>query len=210
VRELAEHPDVNVSVGLVSKVKRALVEEGYAVEHRRRLHLRDPVNLLENWGTKYRGPAEQLPMYFRGDVEAAEEAVARWCTDTNLSHALAGFSAAWRLAPEVRYNVGAVYVEPRGWDAEMLEKLKSHHHCKPVETGANILLWHPFDTSVLVGSRRPSPSELPVTSPLQTFLDLKQVAGRGEDAAVAVYEKYLRRQLEQAAKRAEERFHAGV
>src|SRR5579863_1342660 len=33
VRELASHPEVQVSPGLVVKVKRKLVEEGYAIEH---------------------------------------------------------------------------------------------------------------------------------------------------------------------------------
>ena len=114
VRELAEHTDVDVSVGLVSKVKRTLVEEGYAIEHKRLLYLRDPVGLLENWAKGYPGPAEQIPMYFRGDAEAAEEAVGKWCQNNNIRYALAGFSAAWRIAPEVRHNVAAVYVHSRG------------------------------------------------------------------------------------------------
>ena len=98
--QLAEHPDVDVSAGLVSKVKHSLVEEGYAMEHQRLVYLRDPVGLLENWAKRYAGPAEQVPLYFRGDAEAAEEAVARWCQANDLRYALAGFSAAWRLAPK--------------------------------------------------------------------------------------------------------------
>lgn len=119
VRELAEHPEVDVSVGLASKVKQALVEEGYAIEHEKLLCLRDPIGLLENWAKKYAGPAEQIPMYFRGNAEAAEQAVASWCRDNNLQYALAGFSAAWRLAPEVRYSVAAVYVESSGFDRKV-------------------------------------------------------------------------------------------
>ncbi len=120
VRELAEHADVKVNPALVVKVKRTLVEEGYAVEAKMRviqheavaanmeilrypltklLFLRDPVGLLENWARSYPGPAEQVPMYFLGDTEAAEEAVASWCRASGLVFALAGFSAAWRLAP---------------------------------------------------------------------------------------------------------------
>ena len=207
VRELAEEPDIDVSVGLVSKVKRALVEEGYAVEHKRLLYLRDPVGLLENWAKKYPGPAEQIPMYFRGDAEAAEEAVGQWCRDSDIRYALAGFSAAWRIAPEVRHNVAAVYVHNRGFDREVFDKLSSFKGGKRVETGANLLLWRPFDRSVFADSEPPSQVEKPRTSALQTFLDVKRLAGRGEEAAVAIYEKHLGRQLQEAAQRVKELQH---
>ena len=149
-------------------------------------------------------------MYFRGDAEAAERAVGNWCRDNDVHYALAGFSAAWRLAPEVRYNVGAVYVDSRGYDREVFSKLSSYQGGKRVETGANLLLWRPFDPSALVGSRPESPSEAPVTSAIQTFLDLKRMAGRGEEAAAAVYERRLASQLQEAAQRGEEMRHAGL
>ena len=132
--ELAKHPDVDVAAGLVSKVKRALVEEGYAVERENLLYLRDAVGLLKNWANAYPGPTEQIPMHFLGDAKAAERAVAEWCRDHNVPHALAGFSAAWRLAPEVRYSVAAVYVGSVGFDPKLLAALGSYQRGKPVET----------------------------------------------------------------------------
>jgi len=207
VRELAECADVTVSVGLASKVKRTLVEEGYAVEHKRLLYLRDPIGLLENWVKKYPGPAEQIPLFFRGDTEAAEEAVGKWCRDNNIRYALAGFSAAWRLAPEVRHRVAAVYVDSRGFDREVFRKLGSYQGGHRAETGANLLLWRPFDRSVFADSGPPSQAEEPRTSALQTYLDLKRLAGRGEEAAMAVYEKHLARQLQESARRVKELQH---
>jgi len=207
VRELSEHPDVDVSVGLVSKVKRALVEEGYAIEHKRLVYLRDPVALLENWAKKYSGPTERIPMYFRGDAEAAEQAVGRWCRDNDIQYALAGFSAAWRIAPEVRHNVAAVYVHSRGFDHVLINRLSSYDGGKRVETGANLQLWRPFDLSVFSNSEPRSRAGPPATSALQTFLDLKQIAGRGEEAAAAVYEKHLGDQLQEAAERVRELRH---
>lgn len=100
VRELADDANVRVSLGLVVKVKRALVEEGFAIERDKRVYLRDPGGLLNAWSEKYAGPAEQIPLYFRGDAAAAEEAAGRWCKARGLQFALAGFSAAWRLAPK--------------------------------------------------------------------------------------------------------------
>lgn len=210
VRELAEHPDVAVSVGLVSKVKQALIEEGYAIEHEKLLYLRDPIGLLENWAENYPGPAEPIPMYFRGNAEAAEQAVASWCRDNKLQYALAGLSAAWRIAPEVRYNVGAVYVESNGFDQNMLDRLGAYRGGKRVDTGANLLLWRPFDPSALAGSRAANGTDAPVTSAIQTFLDLKQMAGRGEEAAVAVYQRVLAGELQRAAERVQEMRHADV
>jgi hypothetical protein len=207
VRELATHPDIEVSVGLAAKVKQTLIEESYAIEYERQLYLRDPVGLLENWTKKYSGPAEQIPMYFRGNTEEAEQAVAHWCRDHDIPYALAGLSAAWRLAPEVRYNVAAVYVDSRGFDRKILDKLSSYQGGKPVETGANLLLWYPYDRSVLIGSQIEGQSELPVTSAIQTFLDLKQLAGRGEEAATAIYEKLILHPLKEASEQIEEMLH---
>ncbi len=207
VRELAEHPDVGVAVGLVSKVKRSLLEQGYAVEHKRRLYLRDPAGLLENWAKKYSGPAEQIAMYFRGDTEAAERAVGNWCRDNAIPSALAGFSAAWRLAPEVRYSVGAVYVDSRAFDRDTLDRLGSSLGGKRAETGANLLLWRPFDRSVLAGCQALNRADPPVSSALQAYLDLRQLTGRGEEAATAVYKKHLTDPLHHAARRVEEMRH---
>jgi len=207
VRELAEHPDVKVSPGLVIKVKRTLVEESYAVERSNLLFLHDPVGLLENWVQSYAGPAEQIPMYFLGDTEAAEEAVASWCRANDLEYALAGLSAAWRLAPEVRYSVAAVYVEDRGFSSDVLGRLNKYKGGKRVDTGANLLLWRPFDRSVLAGSRSEDSKAPPVTSAIQTFLDLKKLAGRGEEAATAVFERLLAGPLRDAAQHLQEAPH---
>ena len=210
VRELAVHPDIEVSAGLVAKVKQTLIEESYAIEHERLLYLRDPVGLLENWTKSYSGPAEQIPMFFRGNTEDAEQAVAQWCQDNDIAFALGGLSAAWRLAPEVRHNVAVVYVESHGFDREMLKKLESYQGGKPVETGANLLLWCPYDRSVFVGSHRQSKNGLPVTSAIQTYLDLKHLGGRGEEAATAVYERLIAQPLKEAAWQIEKMRHADV
>jgi hypothetical protein len=210
VRKLAEDPNVQVSPGLVVKVKRALIEEGFAVERERLMYLRDPIGLLTAWSQKYPGPAEQIPLYVRGDAAAAEQSISRWCRDNSLRFALAGFSAAWRLAPEVRYNVAAVYLDDSGFDQELLKHLAENYGGKRVDTGANIYLWRPFDRSVFAGSAKVGEPEESVTSALQTYLDLKRAAGRGEDAANAVFEKYLSRDMHAAAEREEERKRGDV
>ncbi len=210
VRELAAHPDIEVSAGLAAKVKQTLIEESYAVEHERLLYLRDPIGLLENWAKSYSGPAEQVAMFFRGNTEDAEQAVAQWCQDSDIAFALGGLSAAWRLAPEVRYNVATVYVESHGFDREMFSKLESYQGGKPVETGANLLLWCPYDRSVLVGTHREGKEDLPATSAIQTYLDLKRLGGRGEEAATAMYGRLIAQPLKEAAQQIEEMRHADL
>ena len=187
-----------------------MIEEGYAVERERLLYLRDPIGLLTAWSQKYTGPIEQIPMYVRGDATAAEKAVSHWCRDNSLRYALAGYSAAWRLAPEVRYNVAAVYLDDRGFDEGMLKQLAENHGGKRVDTGPNIYLWRPFDRSVFAGSVKAGQLEQTVTSALQTYLDLKRAAGRGEDAANVVFEKYLSRDLHAAAEREEKQKRGDV
>lgn len=205
VRQLAEHVSVDVSLGLVSKVKRKLIEEGFVIEWKRRLYVRDPIGLLNAWTEKYRGPTEQIPFFVRGDSDAAEKAVSQWCEDNSMSCRLAGFSAAWRLAPEVRYHVAQVYVEASGFASGLLNLLQKYG-AKRVDSGANLMLWKPFDRSALAfAPDQPDPlKKEKTTSPIQTYLDLKTLAGRGEEAADALYSRWLEENFRYAADKVEE------
>jgi hypothetical protein len=108
--------------------------------------------------------------------------------------ALGGFAAAWQLAAEVRYNVANFYVEERGFEPKTFEMLTEIFGAKVVESGANGQLWRGYDESIFVNSKLSIGSERPdilATSALQTYLDLKHLGGRGEDAANAIFEKHL-------------------
>jgi hypothetical protein len=204
VRELAEQPEVSVSPGLVVKVKRTLVEEGFAIEHNELLYVRDPAGLLQAWAKKYPGPQRPVPLYVRGDVEVAERTISQWCQQHRLQHALAGLSAAWRLAGETRYNVATLYVEERGFDEELLQSLATEQGAKRVDSGANAQLWRTYDPSVFANLKTYSPEIAPCTSPLQTHLDVQRDAGRGAEAAEAIYERHLREPFAASAHQAAE------
>lgn len=193
VSELATHPDVDVSVGLVSKVKRALVRESYAIVRDRLLYLKQPLDLLAAWTRKYPGPAGERQFYMRGETEEIESKIADWCEQSNIEYALARFSAAWRHAPEVRYTVASIYVGSEALGPRWLESLRVDCGAKEVESGANLVLLTPQDRSVFV---RPLAAPQQTTSPLQTYLDLQSMAGRGSEAAEAVFKKHLRKALE--------------
>lgn len=188
VSELAEHPDVEVSAGLVSKVKQSLLHENYAHVRDRLLYLKQPRELLSAWVKEYSGPAEEWTFYMRGDTETVEHRISEWCEDYKIDYALARFSAAWRQAPEVRYSTASVYVGPKAFTDRGLEAMRVEAGAKQVESGANLLLLVPFDRSVFINHGGQAER---TTSPLQTYLDLKSMGGRGEEAAESVYEKYL-------------------
>lgn len=192
VSELALHPDVEVSVGLVSKVKRALIRESYAIVRDRLLYLKQPLDLLAAWARSYPGPPVQRQFYMRGETEEIERRIAAWCEKSKIEYALARFSAAWRHAPEVRYSVASLYVGSESLGPLWLEWLRGDCGAKEVESGANLVLLSPFDRSVFA-RRLAAPEQ--TTSPMQTYLDLQSMAGRGSEAAEAVFEKHLRKSL---------------
>ena len=63
------------------------------------------------------------------------------------------------------------------------------------DSGANLVFQIPEDKSHFSG-RMSMP--LQVTSPLQTYLDLMRMGGRGEEAAASIYDQYLRGPIEKA------------
>jgi hypothetical protein len=191
--ELATMPEVDVSVGLVFKVKQALVEESYAVVRDRLLYLSQPVELLAAWAKNQPEQLLKRQFYVRGDLEKIEGNIAKWCEKGDIKYALARFSAAWRYAPEVRYSVATVYLSAEAFRIDRLASIEAECGAKEVDSGANLVLLAPFDKSVFTG-RIASPEQ--TTSPLQTYLDLQSMAGRGVEAAKAVYEKHLRESFE--------------
>jgi hypothetical protein len=105
------------------------------------------------------------------------------------------FSAAWHLAPEVRNNVASFMVPARAILAEPRLRLVKHYGAREVDSGANLVLQIADDESYFCNRVGET---LPTTSPVQTYLDLMATGGRGEEAAVAIYEKYLQQQFTQA------------
>ena len=96
---------------------------------------------------------------------------------------LASFSAAEILAPHVRQHRFFAYW--RGDRGKLLEALE----LKPADSGENVVILEPYDEGVFYPSRG---GAVPLTSPVQTYLDLNASPARGEEAAGAVFDKYLR------------------
>lgn len=174
-----------VSLGHVANVKQALLEREWATAAPEGVRLTNPEALLAQWAENYDLRQREAQDYYSMDglaeIEFRLTAVAR---RVGCKVALTGFSAAVRLAPFVKYQRAMAYV--MGDEEAVAKELE----LKKVESGANITLLIPKDEGVFYGA-----SEIdgvPVASPIQAYLDLVGVSGRGEEAADALLNKVIK------------------
>jgi hypothetical protein len=93
------------------------------------------------------------------------------------------FSAAWLLAPEAPYNVASLMVPTTAMLAESLIDFIAQYGPRQVDSGANLILRiaaNECNFSHRLGDR------IQPTSPLQTYLDLRVMKSRDEEAAMAI------------------------
>jgi hypothetical protein len=88
------------------------------------------------------------------------------------------------LAPSVRYQRAMAYV------SDQIDEVAGRAGLKPVTSGPNVTLFEPYDEGVMDGSR--DVDDIRITSPIQTYLDLRGFRGRGEEAAEAVLREVIR------------------
>ena len=85
--------------------------------------------------------------------------------------------------------------------ADHLEDFVRVAEAKPVETGENLVLLLPGDPGVFQ-SFEPSTAEgggdIGCTDPVQTYVDLHKLGGRGEEAAQAILEQRLLKAWQEA------------
>lgn len=173
-----------VSLGLVAKVKPLLLDREWAVETPHGLALIAPAEALDAWAAAFRHRRNYIHDFysFRG-VQETEHRLAEAAEDVGARYVLAEFSGAERLAPHVRYNRAAAYV-----DTDALDEVARRAGLRTVETGPNIRLFDPYDAGVFIGARRIG--DVKIAHPIQLFLDLKLARTRGEEGAA-----FLRSQI---------------
>jgi len=185
VQELAGEADV--SLGLVSKVKRILEDREWLDTQSSGFQLADPQKALEEWARKYHYSKHRTYDCYAfisgSELEAQIAAVAE---EGAIRVAFTGFSAAVRYAPAVRYRRAMVYV---GSDAAAFVQRLG---IKQVPSGANLTLIEPYDVGVFYGAK--ILDGIPIASPVQTYLDLMSQKARGEEAAAAILEEVLKLQ----------------
>ncbi|MBN1448544.1 MAG: hypothetical protein JXA28_11485 [Bacteroidetes bacterium] len=188
VQEIAEA--AGVSNGLVSRLKKRMLEEDFIMEEDRRICVRSPKRMLDAWSENYSFRRNTMGEFYALSAPAETEAdIVFWCREQGIRCALGLFSAAARIAPHVRMNRSFLFVDA---DPEIVAKERG---LKPVPSGANVVLLQPYDDGVFFGIMEEG--GIPVTSPVQTYLDLISYKGRGEEAADFLLQHALEEAWEQ-------------
>jgi hypothetical protein len=175
-----------VSLGQVANVKKLLLDREWLSKSVDGISLTNPTALLDEWGQSYNFRRNKVQeCYALAELPGMEAQLAETCRRLGLQYALTGFSSAARIAPMVRYQKASVYVE------RDISSLIDALGWKAVTTGSNISLLIPYDDGVFYGAK--DMDEVAIASPVQTYLDLQSVRGRGQEAAQAV-----RKEIEKA------------
>lgn len=187
--EQLEQPLESPSLGLINKVVRHLRDEACVQEHPDGgFLLADPMGLLGLFSAAYRfDRIRQVELFTLMPPRQLRDTLAVLDVRAGGAAAYAAFSAADRQAPMVR--------QPKTW---VMVAARSEHllmeltEAKGVDSGANLVALIPEDDGPFYRAHEADGSELRCTNPLQTYLDLVHVGGRGEEAAEAVLDKCLK------------------
>lgn len=182
VQDLARN--AGISIGLASRIKRKLVQEAYAQDTPQGVRLADGERLLMDWAEAYRPPMQRAMVYGLDGPAEVQRRIVQWGRTGDTPCALAEFSAASRLAPMVRSTRVVLYVLAKE-SSEVLRRLLADLSLREVDSGPTAELWLTNDESVFRGVR--DVEEVPVVSPIQTYLDVRRNPARGAEAAEEIY-----------------------
>lgn len=176
-----------ISLGHASNVRRLLADREWIRDEGRGFSLTEPASLLTEWAKNYKWKRHSVHnLYSLSDIPEIEHDVAMACTHAGIRYALTGFSAAARLAPYVRYNRVAAYIDK--WDEQVFANIG----LKEVPSGANVTLLVPYDEGALQFTREINGAA--IASPVQVYLDLIHAGWRGDEAAKALLDEVLKQQ----------------
>jgi hypothetical protein len=183
IRELALEAHVTPSQAF--GIKRQLAERGWLEEFKDGFSLARPDLLLDEWSENYlfARNVERVFSSPRGVIEL-EAMLASVCQEHIIPYALNGFSAAMRFDPLFRYDRVSAYV------VSDLSKVISAMELTETSRKGNVSLWVPYDEGVLRGAEQFDHAK--ITSPIQTYLDLIGLEGRGEKAATYIWQHFMR------------------
>jgi Transcriptional regulator, AbiEi antitoxin, Type IV TA system len=173
-----------VSLGQVANIKKELLNREWATESNSGLQLSNLKELLDEWANKYRYQSHEFhDFYSLKPLPEIEADLAAICGAKKYQYAFTGFSGAIRLAPFVRYSKVTSYI------ANHLEVIVDELKIKPVTSGANLTLVVPNGDGVFIGSQ--NIDGMTVAAPVQLYLDLRSMPGRGEEAAEKILEEVI-------------------
>lgn len=185
---LQKYCEPGVSIGLVNKVVTHLREEAWLVQlDDKTFRVKDAVGLLEVWRKAYRFDRHRRVGYFTLLKPQEMQKRLQLLNDADGEVTYAAFSAADFQAPSVRQNKTWLYVSDAALD-EFVEVAEA----KRVASGENLVVLIPDDAGVFYMGDAGYGGRLTCTNPVQTWLDLRHVGGRGDEAAEAIMEQCLK------------------
>ena len=173
-----------VSLGQVSNIKKLLQSREWLLRDASGLKLVQPEKLLDEWVSVYPFRRHRMLECYSLDTLSEIEAQLAGKSVENSFGVLGAFSAAARFSPAVRYQRATAFVR------SSCEAVVQELGWKSVASGGNVVLIEPYDEGVFFGSQEIEGVE--VVSPVQTYLDLRNHSGRGEEAAEALLRDVLR------------------
>lgn len=187
IKQLAK--EAKVSIGHVSNVKGKLFERNYIRLEKRGFSLIEEEALLAEWSEGYNYSRDKKHYFYSLKTpQEVERDIQKTAIDLGLNYALTSFSGASRLAPMVRYGTATTYVQQK----ENVDTISGLLELEKVDTGHNVELIEPYDEGVFYNSK--DINGFRVVSPIQLYLDLRGVKGRGLEAAEFLFEKVIRPQ----------------
>ena len=183
VEDLSKEADI--SIGLTSRVKQALLSEEWIKEENKSFYLVKPEEVLNQWVNNYSYEKNSGFSFYSGlSEDQIETAIKQECEKRKYRYGLSLFSGARKVAPFVRFMRFFSYID------DNIENLAKALQMKKVETGANVTLLQPYDEGVFYGLQ--NINGINVVSDIQLYLDLKSYKGRGEEAAQAIFEERIK------------------
>jgi len=183
IQELADM--AGASLGQVSNVKKRLEDREWMQSSARGFQLTDPVALLSDWSENYDQKRNKIrDFYSMKSIPEIESDLADVCARENIKYALTGVAGGARYAPAVRYQRTTAYITD-----DAVYRVAEAIGLKEVPTGANVRLISPYDQNVFYGARLIN--NVWIASPTQVYLDLRNTAGRGDEAAEALLKKEI-------------------
>lgn len=176
----------DVNQGLVTQIKKKLLNREWIKPSGLGFIVEKPEQILNEWEKNYKITRNRkIDFYTFLSPSELEIELKSICEKENFIYALSGFSAANYLAPSVRNQKTTAYILGN------IEDIGTQLNLKRVNSGANVTLYYPYDNGVFWETQEIN--QVRITSPIQTYLDLIQSKGRGEEAAQSIFKEVLKK-----------------
>ncbi|MGD8298873.1 MAG: type IV toxin-antitoxin system AbiEi family antitoxin [Desulfobacterales bacterium] len=190
IRELAQK--LALDPGYVSRMAKSLEASGYVTRSIRKLSIRSPKEILEDWVRFYDFKKNELNTFFiqASNVDSILQHLRKIKIARKMKYALSVQAGASLVAPHAVYKEVHLYVENRQGIEYFCEKLD----LRGAPQGANLVLMLPYYKHSFFYDAREI-NGLRVVSDIQLYLDLYNYPVRGREQAAYLFDKRLKKYL---------------